>query len=351
LPLPPRHHSLPDRCIRGADPQLVGRTIRLNGHPFSIVGITPRSFFGKPQSFISALGYYLDPRLSPDGGRLAVSTQDASGGIVIYDSERATPLKLTFDGFLKRSHVWTPDGKHIVYESHLEAGDALMWIRADGGGEPQLLRQSPTIIVPHSFSPDGKRLAFEEWDAGTGYDLWTLPLDTRDPDHPRCGNPEILLRTPASEMLPAISPDGKWIAYESNESGNWEIYVRPFVSGSAASAGKWQVSTGEGHYYQVWSRAARQLFYQAFASQPGATDGIMVVDYTVEGDSFHAGRPRRWTDKPLHFGNGQNFDVAPDGKRIALLLREPADEPKGNLHLTLLLNWFDEVQRRMSSGP
>jgi hypothetical protein len=108
---------------------------------------------GKTQPFISAPGHYVDPRLSPDGRRLAVGSRDAGGGIVIYDVERASPLKLTLDSVVNRSPIWAPDGKHITYVSESEGSNAIMWIRADGGGEPQRLRQSNYFMAPGSFSP------------------------------------------------------------------------------------------------------------------------------------------------------------------------------------------------------
>jgi hypothetical protein len=125
------------------------------------------------------------------------------------------------------------------------------------------------------------------------------------------------------------------------EPSIFDIYVRPFVVGAPASGGKWQIGSG---YGSVWSREARQLFYQT-------RDGIMVVDYTAEGDSFHPGKPRHWLEKPVSFFDGRIFDVTPDGTRIVLLqFSEPADEPKGHLHMTLQVNWFDEVTRRLNAA-
>ena len=125
----------------------------------------------------------------------------------------------------------------------------------------------------------------------------------------------------------------------SNETPSREIYVRPF-----AGAGKWQVSTGGG-VNPIWSPAGRQLLYAAQDRR------IFVVDYTVEGNSFHHGTPRPWADKPIvntTIAGGNTFDVAPDGKRVLVLPNpEPAEEAKGNLHLTVLVNFFDELRRRI----
>jgi len=131
------------------------------------------------------------------------------------------------------------------------------------------------------------------------------------------------------------------MAYASNEGGTSEIYVRPLAGG-----GKWQVSTGGGGN-PIWSPAARQLFY-------AAPDGrIFVTDYTVDGNSFRRGQPRPWADKPIlnRIGGGNIFDVAPDGKRLIVLPNpERTDERKENLHVTVLVNFFDELRRRMPPG-
>jgi len=192
--------------------------------------------------------------------------------------------RLSFEG---RSGlpVWSPDGRHIAYRS-ASGGFRVWWVRSDGAGAPQLLLESPNNLVPHSFSPDGRPLAYQEVSPETGYDLWTLPLDISDPDRPKPGKPEPFLRTPAAELGPAFSPDGRWIAYRSNESGSDEIYVRPFPG----PGGKWQVSTVGGSS-PFWSRNGRELFYEASDRR------IMVLEYTVEGNSFMPGTPRVWSDR------------------------------------------------------
>ena len=187
----------------------------------------------------------------------------------------------------------------------------------------------------------------------TKYDIWTLPLDLSDPEHPKPGKPEVFLRTPANELWGAFSPDGRWMAYESDESGTYEVYVRPFGSSQAGSSpggpgGKWQISSGGGTH-PVWSGGAqgagRELFY---ATQDYK---LMVSDYTGKGDSFTYSKPRLWADKrffrpgPVRF-----FDIAPDGKRLAVFPRPESEEKQGNVHVTFLLNFFDEVARKVPVG-
>jgi len=287
------------------------------------------SLFGPP-------GANTIPRLSPDGRKVLFARD---GDVYIYDLDRDTTSRLTFSGH-SNTPVWAPDGKHLVFWTP-GAKCAFYWLRSDGAGEPQPLLESTNNIVPWSMSPDGRRLAYMERNSATGYDLWALPLDLTDSQHPKPGKPELSLRTPADELVPRFSPDGRWIAYRSNESGSDEIYVRPFPAGSG---GKWQISVGGG-LYAFWANNGRELFYET------ADNRIMVVDYRVEGDSFVLGRRRLWLDKQLFYPGTMNLDLAPDGKRFVVLAmpEAPAGE-KGSVHVTLLLNFFDELRRRIPSS-
>ena len=309
-----------------------------SGHIWNVLWMNPS---GRTEPVIALPGSYINPRISPDGKQLALSVGFGLADIWIYGFHGEAPIRLTFDGS-NHGPVWSPDGKHIVYFTQSKGNYTIMWTRADGAGEPQPLLQSKNFLATHSFSPDGRRVAFTETTAETRGDIWALPLDVSDPEHPKPGKPEAFLRTPANEQLPAFSPDGHWIAYASNETGNFEVYVRPISGG-----GKWQVSAGGGNN-PIWSPAARQLFYADSQRR------IVVVDYTDDGNSFQRGNPRPWADKPiLNFsvGGGTLFDVMPDGKRVILVPEtEESDLRKGDLHLTFLLNFFDEVRRRMPAG-
>jgi len=266
--------------------------------------------------------------------------------ILVYDLERETATKLPMPLRNNFWPVWAPDGKHIAYRTQQETSYSFMWIRADGSGEPQRLWESKTHLGSLAFSPDGRRLAFSDQTGDNRGDIWTLPLDTSDPDHPKPGKPEVFLHTTALNRSPEFSPDGHWLAYVSNESGISEVYVRPFTAGLVSNGGRTQISTGGGNY-PVWSRAARQILYE---SRNGYA---MVADYSVDGDSFRLGKARPWADRQFLLAShaGANFDVAPDGKRLVVLANpEPTDNPKGNVRVTVLVNWFDELRRRMPSG-
>jgi Tol biopolymer transport system component len=304
---------------------------------------------GKTEPLLAAPGPYYTPRFSPDGQRLALAVGSfGNGDIQVYDWQRDTMTRLTFTQ--KNFHpVWTPDGKHIVFRRSAGA-NSLQWIRADGAGEAQPLLESKVVgqpPIPYSFSPDGKHLAFAEQAVDTSLDLWTLPLDLSDPEHPKPGEPELFLRTPFTELDPAFSPDGRWIAYASNESGRYEVYVRPYPGGAPSGSVKWQISTGGGRF-PIWSRDGRELFYEAL------DDRIMVSTYSAKGESFAADKPHLWSDtqilNPLNI-TLWNLDLAPGGKRFAVLPRpEATGEQKGSVHVTVLLNFFDELRRRVPAG-
>jgi len=213
----------------------------------------------------------------------------------------------------------------------------MWWTRADGGSEPRRLLEAHQSIIPYSISPDGRRIAFYEVSPGTGMDLWTLSLDLTDIHNPKPGSPEPFLRTSADESQPTLSPDGHWIAYTSDESRSNQIYVRPFPPGP----GKWQIS-GEGGIWPRFARDGKHLFYVA-------PDGhLMAVDYQAKSDSFDAGNPRVWAELMLNAAGALSpYDVAPDGKRIVSIPRFSDSDDRGTVHVELILNFFDELRRRI----
>ncbi len=298
---------------------------------------------GKMEPLLAKMERYYHPRFSPDGNLLAISMITISKGrydVYVYDWRHDTMPRLTFSGANNQEAEWSPDGKHLVYDSD----DGLWWVRADGGGEPQrLLEGKPEVNrTMNGFSPDGKRLSYSIVGPEGKMDTYTLPLDLSDPEHPKAGKPEPFLRTPAHEVWARFSPDGRWMAYVSDESGTREVYIRPFPG----PGGKWQISNGGGNV-PVWSADGRQLFY----GNPEFK--IMVTDYTAKGDSFSYSKPRVWSETALNGGNGTDpyFDIAPDGKRFVVIPQaDAAREKQGNLHATFLLNFAEEVRRRVAVG-
>jgi Tol biopolymer transport system component len=284
---------------------------------------------GETQPLLPAAPYYF-PVLSPDGKRLMTRLQ---GDFQVYDFEHDRTTRLRFNRTSTLA-IWTPDGKHVVFDATAPSGQTLQWIRADGAGGAQTLMEGKGPLLPSSFSPDGKRLAFTDLSTDQSY-AWTLPLDLTDPEHPKPGKAEPLLQTTAIE--PAFSPDGRWIAYASRESGQIEVYVRPFPG----PGGKWQVSSGYGEH-PVWSRNGRELFFESQDFH------IMAAGYTTTGDSFDVGKPRLWSNTQLRAGDRtRTFDLAPDGKRFAVEIRPgAAAEQTGPVHVTVILNFFDLLRRR-----
>jgi serine/threonine-protein kinase len=301
---------------------------------------------GQAQPLLSTSGDYRDPRFSPDGNRLAFRTITAPGrtDIWVSDLARDATSRVTSLPGDNIYPVWTPDSKNIVFASRNQPSPGVYWIHADGSGEPQRLTDGKTMDYPSSFSPDGKRLALSRSTAEGRLEIWTVSVEG-DRDQPRLGKAELFVRTSGSVRLPvpAFSPDGRWLAYASNETGRSEVYVRPFPGPGSLT----QISTSGG-WFPVWSRNGRELFFL------GPDQHIMVAVYTGKGDSFAAGKPHVWSPKSvadvLAF---IPYDLAPDGKRFAVLLypggtAEPGQKPVDGV--TVLLNFFDELKRRVPVG-
>jgi Tol biopolymer transport system component/tRNA A-37 threonylcarbamoyl transferase component Bud32 len=282
-------------------------------------------------------GYYTSPRFSPDGSRLVVAVFSGAGGLWVSDWQRDAMLRLTFTAG-DNSPVWSPDGKHLAYDS---AQTGIFWIRADGSGSPERLTKNEHLVFPYSFSPDGKRLAYSDVSPESGHDIWVLPMEGTDGDHPKAGTPQPLVRTAANERDPAFSPDGHWLAYASDESGGYEIYVRPFPG----PGGKWRISNSGGRL-PIWSTATRELAFQTLDNR------IMMAPYTVHGESFVPGNSRLWSDKQVvsFLDGGQSIALAPGGKRFAVIMSPPVSEQRSLGEVRLLLNVFDELRRKAPGG-
>jgi Tol biopolymer transport system component len=288
-------------------------------------------------------GYYRNPAFSPDGKHLALEISDGKrSDIWVYEWERDSLTRLTFTGVNNSSPVWTPDGQRITYSSQEKGGTYnLWWIRADGAGDAQRLTESKNPQIAHSWRPDGKVLAFLQVNPDTAYDVMTLPVEGDEKSGWKPGELKPFVNTAFTEMEPAFSPDGRWLAYTSNESGNTEVYVRPFPG----PGGKWQVSTGGG-LMPKWSRNGKEVFYRTPDSK------IMVVTYTTSGDSFHADKPQLWS--PGQFTdlgiNNYNFDLHPDGKRFAVLKSPGTEQTAAVNKVTFIFNFFDELRSKFPAG-
>jgi serine/threonine-protein kinase len=294
---------------------------------------------GRTKPLMAEPGAYYTIKLSPDGNRLALTVDRGDKGreIEVFDLQRGFLSRLTFTGEVNVHPVWSPDGKYIAFESSSPRGYGIGLVRSDGSGLMRRLAEHDGLMIPTSFSLDGRWLVGHQMNAQTGFDIWAAPFDTSDPDHPELGKLELFLSSPFSEANPAFSPDGRWIAYTSDESRRVEVYVRPF----RRAGGKWQVSTGGAGGGPVWAPNGRELYFRA------PDNRIMVAGYTADGDSFLASRPRVWSDTPIGATTfGREFSLSPDGKRFAVLPRRDAQVEQGTVHVTVVLNLLDELRRR-----
>jgi Tol biopolymer transport system component len=302
---------------------------------------------GKTEPLHPAPGFYNGLRFSPEGKRLVFGMGDVTTqeDLWIQDLERNTSVRLTSLGGVNSSPLWSPDGKTILFALSNQSNDGIYRVRADGAGEPQRLMKSESTF-PSSISPDGQRVAFAAGNPFTAMEVSTAPFEGTA-DHPLLGKAEPFLRVPGFPM-PAFSPDGHWIAYASAETGTGEIYVQPYPG----PGGKVAISTGGGAF-PVWSPNTHELFF--VGNPEAAGPRITVAGYTSAGDSFTPGKPRIWSPHPILFNVGggpfQPYALAPDGKRFAVMLYpDGTTERHSPLHLTFLLNFTDELGRRVSPG-
>ncbi len=281
---------------------------------------------GREEAIPAPARPYVYLHLSPDGTKIALDIRDQENDIWVWDVTRTFLTRLTFDPGLDRRPVWTPDGQRIAFSSQREGVPNLFWQAADGTGAVERLKESANNQFPTSFSPDGARLVVGD----TANDIAILTLAGERQTAP-------LIQTTFSERNGEISPDGRWLAYESTESGEEEIYVRPFPD---VDAGKWQVSTGGGSR-PLWAQSGEELFYLA-------PDGA-VMRLSAEGAAtFRPGLPTQLFQGPYFASVAEyafrTYDVSPDGQRF-LMIKEGATEGRTRAGFTVVQNWFEELKR------
>jgi Tol biopolymer transport system component len=294
---------------------------------------------GKTSVLRATKSGWANSRFSPDGQRLALDIFDGKQRhIFVSEWARDALTQLTFDAAQDRMPVWTPDGRRIVFQSdRAKPGISnLYWVNADGTGKAARLTDSDENQVPLSWHPSGKFLVFSANRGATVPDLMILPMEGNASRGWTPGTPTVFLSTPATEFVPMFSPDGRWIAYASNEAGGaFDVYVRPFPN----SGSVWRVST-EGGVYPHWSATAHELL---FVNQTQSK--VMVAPYTVAGDSFRVDTPRVWSPTSLtNLGANLPYDIHPDGKRLALAAaREQASAVQDKV--VFVFNFFDYLRK------
>jgi Tol biopolymer transport system component len=273
---------------------------------------------------------YAYPRISPDGTRIVVDSRDEEYDLWTWNIARETLSRLTFskdaaDGY----PIWTLDGEHVIYRTDIRTGPEVFRARADGTGGAESLTKGP-YVSPHSISPDGKQLVYRDTTDKTGRDLFVLPLGP-------AGVAKPLIQTEFQEENAEISPDGRWIAYESNESGERNIFVRPFP---AVDSGKSQVSSGGG-WGPMWSRNSRELFYRS-------ANEFLVADVAAGpvGAAFAFNKPRALFPFGYLFAGTRTYDISPDGRKF--LMVKPSVKQVAPTTITVVTNWFDEVRTRVA---
>ncbi len=294
---------------------------------------------GGTSKLIEEGGAYANPRLSPDGKQLALTVlKDGNFDVWVYDLERGVPTRLTFDDAPDTEQVWSPDGRYLVFSSGRDGADNLYRKRADGSGDEERLTKSDIPMWANSWSRDGRSIVFAGMGPNGNFDVSMLTLEDK--------KVEPLLASNFREADPNISPDGRWLAYTSSESGRLEVYVRPFPAG----AGRWQVSdTGGG--FPRWAGNGRELFYRV-------DDGIMSASIEAVGDSIRTGKPTRLFTGAFRGGvtgisiGGNTFadyDVSADGQRFVMFPSTDAESTNRGV-VTLVTEWFDELTRTFAKG-
>jgi len=268
------------------------------------------------------------PDVSPDGARVAF-TASVAGNVDIYIRERARNARsrLTFDPARDLAPVWTPDSKRIVFASARDGAQNLYWQAADGTGTAERLTTSENDQYSYAVTPDGQTALYIEQGGATNYDIYAVSL-TGD------RAPRPLLVTPFDERRPSVSPDGNWMVYQSNESGSFELFVRPYPN---VDGGRWQVSAGGGSS-PIWSPAGGEIFYRQ-----GTTIQRVPVT-TTPVVSVGTPSPIATASLPVD-GAGMTYAIDETGK--AFLVVRPAGGAGGPVEFRLVLNWFEDIKARV----
>jgi serine/threonine-protein kinase len=282
-------------------------------------------------------GIYQYPRISPDGKQVAYQADDANEAAVwIYAlSGTVSPRRLTFGGN-NRFPIWSPDGQRVAFQSDREGDAGIFWQRADGNGAAERLTKPDKGVshVPESWSPKGDPILVGVT-TGSDVTLWTL--STQDKKMARFGD----IRS-AFPINSAFSPDGRWIAYSSSDTGQVvEIYVQPFPGTGA----KYQVSRSQRSHHPFWSRDGKELLY---VPGPGAPFSVVTV---ATQPSFTFGTPGEAPKSGLGEGGPaarRNFDITPDGKIVGVIIAgQTRSGAPAAQQIHVVLNWFEELKARI----
>lgn len=276
-----------------------------------------------------SVNIFEEPRLSPDGKRLAFGIRGRSNDIWVLEIARGTLTRLTLEGD-NFAPIWSPEGTHIVFSSNRLGPSSMFSVPADGSAEPKLLLSGDHDQVASSFSADGKLLAFTEYRPNTGADIWLLPTTPK-------GTPRIFLQTSFNEWEPVFSPDSRWLTYTSDQSGRPEIYVQ-----ALKGQPRYQISIDGGHQ-PAWSRDGKELYFRK-------DDKFFAVSIKL-APGFCVGTPKLLFSGRYLGGSGEaylaNYDVCGDGKRFVMI--KEVEQNSATEHVHVMFDWFSELKGQWSS--
>jgi len=284
---------------------------------------------GKELEVVGDQGEVRTPAISLQGDRLAFTVDDPRSGtsdIWVRDLARGTNSRLTFGPPDHVAPAWSPDGKWIAYRVSTNGPSSLAVKAADGTGEEKILLKGETVTVPTDWSRDGRYVAYTQANKEGNLDLWALPVSGE-------GKPILVLQTPFNESNGMFSPDGRFMLYQSNESGRIEIYVRSFPG----PGGKWQISTAGGADPH-WSADGKEITYRTLDQK------VTSVEVKTNGDAFEAGVPRTLFLGRFQPGTVRNrYAPAPDGQKFLVVspLGRDAMAPT-----TVVLNWWMALEKK-----
>jgi len=270
------------------------------------------------------------PRLSPDGQKIAYIAFGRERQVWIYDLIKGTNSRLTSDG-RATFPIWSPDGKMLLFMWHQTLSGNLYLQSYDGSSPMERLTNSPYFQMPASWSVDGKTVILVEIHPETGSDIYVFDVASR--------TVKPFLNSPFEETYPDLSPDGRWLAYSSNESKQNQVYVRPFPSSNL----KYQISNGGGTH-PLWAKDGKRLFYRWH-------DQVWAVDVNTTDRGLATSKPRLLFEKPGYRGSSpvRGWDMSPDGKRF-LMVKSEENKITFVTELTLIQNWFQELKRLVPAG-
>ena len=288
-------------------------------------------------------GAYDTIGLSPDGERVVFASLDQEFDIWVWDLARESKTRLTFGPSFDYLPRWTPDGQRIVFQSDRAGLSNLYSVAFDGSGPVERLTTSNNTQYANSVTPDGTAVLVCELRPKTGFDILRLPVaalqgagrSTLSNERPSVATP--LVSSSAAEYAASISPDGRYFAYQSAESGGrFAVYVQPYPD---VSKGRWQISTGGGTA-PVWARSGRELFYL------DESNTLMAVPVQTSGPQFSFGRPAKVFDTK-YSGDFYSYDVTPDGLRFLMMKESGAGDWRQPPNIVVVLNWHEELKRRV----